>query len=157
MNHLIWPVSLVGILSTAVVFGTDMFFLTVGRPALRLASQSAGMEVMGFIHAFGDARMPIWGVLAIATNLSLGLLTRSGPRGLYLLSLSVLVLFVITYNRLSKPINRLQTEAAKTGRTLENARELQASWDRSLMIRVPLLSVSVLAQIIALSGYSAGT
>ena len=32
MNHLIWPVSLVGILSTAVVYGTDMFFLTVGRP-----------------------------------------------------------------------------------------------------------------------------
>ena len=28
MNHLIWPVSMVGILSTAVVFGTDMFFLT---------------------------------------------------------------------------------------------------------------------------------
>jgi len=151
MNHLVWLVSLVGIFRTAVVFGTDMFFLTVGRPALKLASQSAGTEVMGFIHAFGDARMPIWGVLAIVTNLSLGLLTRGGHRGLYLLSFSVLVLFVITYNRLSKPINRLQTEAAKTGRTLENARELQASWDRSLMIRVPLLSVSMLAQAIALS------
>ena len=60
MNHLIWPVSLVGIASTAVVCGTDMFFLTVGRPALRLASPSAGTEVMGFVHIFGDARMPIW-------------------------------------------------------------------------------------------------
>jgi len=59
-------------------------------------------------------------------------------------------------DRLSKPINRLQTEAAKTGRTLENARELQASWDRSVMIRIPLLSVSMLAQTIALSGYLAG-
>jgi hypothetical protein len=38
MNYLIWLASLVGILNTAVVFGTDMFFLTVGRPALRLAS-----------------------------------------------------------------------------------------------------------------------
>src|ERR1700730_10621877 len=35
MNHWMWPVSLVGILSTAVVCGTDMFFLTIGRPALR--------------------------------------------------------------------------------------------------------------------------
>jgi hypothetical protein len=35
MNYLIWTVSLIGILSTAVVCGTDMFFLTVGRPALR--------------------------------------------------------------------------------------------------------------------------
>ena len=60
MNHWMLPVSLVGILSTAVVLGTDMFFLTVGRPALRLASSSAGTEVMGFIHMIADARMPIW-------------------------------------------------------------------------------------------------
>jgi len=59
MNHLTSLVSLVGILSTAVVCGTDMFFLTVGRPALKLASPSAGTEVMGFFHIFGDARMPI--------------------------------------------------------------------------------------------------
>ena len=53
MNHWMWPVTLVGILSSAVVCGTDMFFLTVGRPALRLASSSAGTEVMGFLHMFG--------------------------------------------------------------------------------------------------------
>jgi hypothetical protein len=39
MNHLIWPVSLVGILCTAVVFGTDMFFLTVGRPAAKAGNK----------------------------------------------------------------------------------------------------------------------
>ena len=54
MNHWMWPVSLVGILSTAVVCGTDMFFLTIDRPALRLASPSAGTEVMGFFHMFAD-------------------------------------------------------------------------------------------------------
>ena len=155
MNHLIWPVSLVGILSTAVVFGTDMFFLTVGRPALRLASQSAATEVMGFVHLFGDARMPIWGVLAILSNLLLALFSRSGHRGFYWLSLSVLILFVVIYDRLSKPINRLQTEAAKTGGRLDSARALQASWDRSLMMRVPLLAVSMLAQCVALLATSA--
>jgi hypothetical protein len=154
MNHLIWPVSLIGILSTAVVFGTDMFFLTVGRPALRLASPSAATEVMGFVHVFGDARMPIWGVLAILSNLLLALLSRGGHRGLYFLSISVLILFVVIYDRLSKPINRLQTEAAKTGRTLENARALQASWDRSVMIRIPLLVASLLAQCLAMLGTS---
>jgi hypothetical protein len=49
-----------GILSTAVVFGTDMFFLTIGRAALRQASPAAATEVMGFFHLFADARMPIW-------------------------------------------------------------------------------------------------
>jgi len=66
------------------------------------------------------------------------------------LSVSVLILFVVLYTRLSKPINRLQTEAAKTGGRLDNARELQASWDRSVMIRTPLLVVSLIAQCLAL-------
>jgi len=127
-----------------------MFFLTVGHPALRLASPSAGTEVMGFIHSFGDARMPIWGVLAILSNLLLALFNRSGHRGFYFASLTMLILFVVLYNLLSKPINRLQTEAARTGQMLDNARELQASWDRSVMIRTPLLVVSLLAQCLAL-------
>jgi hypothetical protein len=143
-------VSLVGILCTAVVLGTDMFFLTCGRPALRLASPSAGTEVMGFFHVFGDARMPIWGVAAILSNILLAVLSRSGQRWFYLASLSMLILFVIGYARLSKPINRIQIEAAKTGRSLDNSRELQASWDRSLIIRVPLLVVSLLAQCLVL-------
>src|SRR5215469_7356358 len=136
MNHWMWPVSLVGILSTAVVCGTDMFFLTVGRPALRLASSSAGTEVMGFLHMFGDARMPIWGVAAIICNFLLAVLSRGEQRWFYLAALSTLILFVIGYLRLSKPINHIQTEAAKKGASLNNGRELQASWDRSLTIRV---------------------
>ncbi|HMF89583.1 MAG TPA: DUF1772 domain-containing protein [Candidatus Angelobacter sp.] len=152
MNHWMWPVSLVGILSTAVVCGTDMFFLTIGRPALRLASPSAGAEVMGFLHMFADARMPIWGVSAILSNFLLVVLSRNGQRWFYLASLLMLILFVVVYARLSKPINRLQTEAARTGERLNNARELQASWDRSVMIRVPLLVMSLLAQCLVLLG-----
>ena len=48
MNHWMWLVSLIGILCTAVLCGTDIFFLTVGRPALKFASSSAGTEVNGF-------------------------------------------------------------------------------------------------------------
>jgi Domain of unknown function (DUF1772) len=129
--------------------GTDMFFLTIGRAALRMASPSAGTEVMGFFHLFADARMPIWGVSAILSNFLLFVL-RSGQRWFYLASLPMLILFVILYNLLSKPINRIQTEAAKTGERLNNGRELQASWDRVLLIRVPLLVVSLLAQCLAL-------
>ena len=150
MNHWMWPVSLVGILSTAVVLGTDIFFLTVGRSALRLASTSAVTEVMGFFHMFADARMPIWGVSAILSNLLLAVLSKGEQRWFYIASLFVLILFVILYNLLSKPMNRIQTEAAKTGKRLDNGRELQASWDRVLLIRVPLLVVSLLAQCLVL-------
>jgi Domain of unknown function (DUF1772) len=155
MKYLVWPASLIGLMSTAVVFGTDMYFLTVGRPALRLASPSPATEVMGFLHLFGDKRMPIWGVLAIVSNLLLALLGTSQQRAFYLLSLSMLILFVVIYNRFSKPINRFQTEAAKTGGKLDNARGLQASWDRSLMVRVPVLGICMLAQFVALTATSA--
>jgi hypothetical protein len=156
MYHLIRPAAaLAGLISTAVIFGTDMFFLTVGRAALRSAPESAVTEVMGFIHLFGDRRMPIWGILAIFSNLLLVLFSAARDRTFYLLSLSMLILFVAIYNRFSKPINRLQTEAAKTGRRLDNARGLQASWDRSLVMRVPLLAISMFAQFIALLATSA--
>src|SRR5215467_9302614 len=107
-------------------------------------------EVMGFLHMFADARMPIWGVSAILSNLLLVALSRSGQRWFYFASLLMLIMFVVIYARLSKPINRLQTEAARTGESLNNGRELQASWDRSVMIRVPLLVVSLLAQCLSL-------
>ena len=150
MNHWTWAVSLVGILSTAMVCGTDMFFLTIGRHALRLASSSAGTEVMGFLHMFADTRMPICGVSAILSNFLLVVFSTNEQRWFYFASLLMLILFVIVYDRLSNPINRLQTEAAKTGKSLNNGRELQASWDRSVMIRVPLLVVSLFAQCLAL-------
>jgi len=87
MNHWIWAVSLVGILSTAVVLGTDMFFLTIGRPALKMATISAATEVMGFLHLFADARMPMWGVAAILSDLLLVVFSRTGQRWFYAVSL----------------------------------------------------------------------
>ena len=150
MNHWIWVASLAGILSTAVVWGTDIFFLTVGRSALRLATISAATEVVGFLHMFADARMPIWGASAILSNVFLVLFSRTGQRWFYGVSLFMLLAFLIVYNRWSKPINLVQTEAARNGRQLENGRELQAAWDRSLVIRVPLLMLSMLAQCLVL-------
>lgn len=150
MNYWIWILSVAGILSTGVLWGTDIFFLTIGRSALKRASVSAVTEVMGFLHMFADARMPIWGVLAILSNALLAFFGRDEARWYYLTSLLVLIVFVIAYNVVSKPINRLQTDAARNGRSLDNGRALQDAWDRSLLIRVPLLMVSMLTQCLVL-------
>ena len=101
------------------------------------------------LHVGDERRTVSAGASAILSNLLLVVLSRSG-RWFYLASLLMLILFVILYNLLSKPINRIQTEAAKTGANLGNGRELQASWDSVLWIRVPLLVVSLLAQSLAL-------
>jgi len=105
---------------------------------------------MGFFHMFGDARMPVWGVSAILCNLVLAVLGNDEQRWFYVASLFMLILFVIGYARLSKPINQIQIRAAKNRESLDNGRELQASWDRSLLIRVPLLVGSLLAQCLVL-------
>jgi hypothetical protein len=47
MDDWVWEVSLVGILRRAVVWGTDMFCLTTGRPNLSEGKISATNEVMG--------------------------------------------------------------------------------------------------------------
>jgi len=151
MSYSMSLLSLAGILSTAVVFGTDVFFLTVGRPALRLASSPAGTEVMGFMHLYGDSRMPIWGVSAIVSNAVLAWLSSGAQRWFYLASLLMLILFVLSYLRFSKPINQVQTEAARNGISVENGRELQTAWDRSLLLRVPLLSGALISQCLILS------
>jgi glucan phosphoethanolaminetransferase (alkaline phosphatase superfamily) len=151
MTHwMIWLAVPLGILSTAVVFGTDMFFLTIGRAALRQASETSVTEVMGFFHLFADARMPIWGILAILSNILLAAMSGHGLRRFYVTSVLMLILFVVFYARFAKPINRIQTEAAQNDRNLANSRELQASWDRLLLVRVPLLLVSLLAQSLVL-------
>ena len=113
MNHWMWAVSLVGILSTAVVWGTDIFFLTIGRPALRLATSSAATEVMGFLHMFADARMPIWGVSAILSNILVVVFCRTWQHWLYAVSLLMLLLFVIVYNCLSKPNQSASNRSGK--------------------------------------------
>jgi len=140
-----------GILSTAVVFGTDMFFFTIGRAALKRASEASGTEVMGFFHFYADVRMPVWGVLAIVSNLVLTLMSGGQDRWLYLASVLSLILFVSFYTRFSKPINRIQIEAAQRGKSLANGRELQDSWNRLLLVRVPLLAVSLVAQCLVLN------
>lgn len=150
MSDWMGAAALAGMLSTAVVCGTDMFFLTCARPALRLASSAAGTEVMGYFHKFGDARMPIWGIAGIVSNLLLAVFSRGERRWLSVAALAMLILFVVVYARWSKPINAMQTEAAMTGKSLSQGRALQDSWDRSLRVRVPLLAGSLLAQCLVL-------
>jgi hypothetical protein len=109
--------------------------------------RNRGHGISPLVRRRADADL---GRLGDLVQLLVVVLCRGGQRWFYLASLLMLILFVILYNLLSKPINRLQTEAARTGESLNNGRELQASWDRSVMIRVPLLVVSLLAQCLVL-------
>ena len=58
MTELARVAALIGVLGTAVVFGTDVFCAMVQRPALALIDDRALVAVMGNVHRYGDRRMP---------------------------------------------------------------------------------------------------
>ena len=59
------------ILAVGVVYGTDMFFAVVARPALGHVSEASLTEVMGRLHEYADRRMPVFGVLGMVCTLGL--------------------------------------------------------------------------------------
>src|SRR4051812_40142922 len=61
-------VALIALLSTAVVYGTDVFCAIVLRPALASVDGRALVAVMGSVHRYGDRRMPVPGVLGVVAT-----------------------------------------------------------------------------------------
>lgn len=53
--------ALIAIMGVAVVYGTDAFCALVLRPALARVDDRVLGEVTGFVHRYGDRRMPVPG------------------------------------------------------------------------------------------------
>lgn len=147
--------ALIAVLTTAVVYGTDVFCAIVLRPALASVDDRALVAVMGRVHRYGDRRMPVPGVLGvIATTASVVLAAATGhwaqaaAAGVALVSLLV---WLVLYLKVSAPINRQLTAAAEAGQALPNGRVLQANWDRVIGPRAVLQGVAVAALCAALA------
>jgi hypothetical protein len=141
--------ALIGVLGTAVVYGTDVFCAMVLRPALAKVDDAALVAVMGNVHRYGDRRMPVPGVLGVVASAAAAVLavvdsqwSRVAASGVALL---LLVVWLVVYAKVSAPINRQLTAAADEGRTLPNGRALQAKWDRVIVARATLQGVAVAA------------
>ena len=146
--------ALIGVLGTAVVFGTDVFCAMVQRPALARVDDRALVAVMGYVHRYGDRRMPIPGVLGlVATAASAAFAALAGswaPAIMATAALALLLVWLTLYIRVSAPINRQLTAAAQASQIPTNARALQANWDRVINVRAALQGVAVCALCIAL-------
>jgi Domain of unknown function (DUF1772) len=146
--------ALIGVLGTAVVFGTDAFCAMVQRPALARVDDGALVAVMGYVHRYGDRRMPIPGVIgmaAAAASVALAAVAgRWAVASIAATALALLVIWLIVYLRVSAPINRQLTAAAQTRDIPANARVLQANWDRVINARAGLQGLAVCALCLAL-------
>ena len=141
--------ALIAVLSTGVVYGTDVFCAVVQRPALARVDDTTLAAIMGNVHRFGDQRVPIPGILSIlaaATACVLAAiasqLVASATAGA---ALALLVGSVLLYLRISAPINRLLTAAADNHETPANARDLQHHWDRIIVPRAVVQGLAVAA------------
>jgi dihydrodipicolinate synthase/N-acetylneuraminate lyase len=139
----------VALLSAGVVYGTDVFFAVVGRPALKRTSDAGLTEVMGRLHEVGDIRMPMFGATALVSTLALVFTTGIGSSSslLALLALAGLGTQLVSYLGVARAVNMAQTAAAQQGITPPNARELQRRWESVITLRAvgTLVGVASLA------------
>lgn len=155
LDLIIRAATLIAVLGTAVVYGTDTFCAIVLRPALAVVDDRALVAVMGSVHRYGDRRMPVPGVLgAVATATSVVLAAVAGHWAQAIAAGAALVLllvWLVLYTQVSAPINRQLTAAADAGKTLPNGRVLQARWDRIIGARAMLQGLAVAALCVVLA------
>lgn len=154
MTELARVAALIGVLGTAVVFGTDVFCAMVQRPALALIDDRALVAVMGNVHRYGDRRMPLPGMLGMIAAAASAAIAAAADRSttaiLAATAVALLLVWLVLYLRVSAPINRQLTAAAQARDVPTNARALQANWDRVINARATLQGLAVCALCVAL-------
>jgi hypothetical protein len=139
----------VAVMTTGVVYGTDVFCALVQRPALARVDDAALTAVMGNVHRFGDRRLPLPGILGVVGSAAACVLAALAGRAVASATagaaLALLVGWVLLYLRISAPINRALTAAADNHETPANARDLQHDWDHIIAPRAVLQGLAVAA------------
>lgn len=147
--------ALIAVMGSAVVYGTDVFCAMVLRPALARVDDRALGAVTGYVHRYGDRRMPVPGAIGVAAAAVSAALAALGanwaqavPAGVAVL---LLLVWLLLYVRVSAPINRQLTAAAASGQVLPDVRLLQANWDRIITARAVLQGLALAALCLALT------
>jgi hypothetical protein len=147
-------VALVAVLSTGVVYGTDVFCAMVQRPALARVDDRVLLAVMGSIHRYGDRRMPVPGVLGLLAAATSAVVAATAGRWTQAvaagIAVGLLMVWLLIYLRVSAPINHQLTAAIDQSDPAINARELQHNWDRVITLRAVLQGLAVTALCTAL-------
>lgn len=135
-------------LATAVIFGTDTLGALVMRPTFAAVDDATMTRVVGLSHRFGNARMPLPGILSVvagaAAALTAFLIGRPAAGAAAGSALLLLLVWLVLFNRISLPINMVFIEAAEAGRVPAGARQLQQRWDSIINLRAVLQGTALL-------------
>ncbi len=148
MTALLDVLATVAALATAVIFGTDTLAALVMRPPYAALDDATMTRVVGLSHRYGNARMPLPGILSVVAGAATALTafltdrpTAGVPAGIALL---LLLVWLVLFNRVSLPINKAFIEAAEAGRVPPGARQLQERWDSIINLRAALQGTALL-------------
>ncbi len=146
--------AVIAVLSTGVIYGTDVFCALVQRPALIRVDDAALTAVMGNVHRFGDKRLPAPGILGILGAAVASVVAALGGRPVAAAAagaaVAILLVWLTLYLRVSAPINRALTAASDNHQTPANARALQRNWDRVIVPRAILQGLATAALCVSL-------
>ena len=155
MRMLIEILAGLAILANAVIYGTDVFGATVLRPAIAAVDDRTLTQLLGHIHRIADRRFPAIGASGlIAAMATVALAAANGhwvSAAAGALATGALVIFLVIYNRVSKPVNTTLTGAALADRVPGDVRKLQADWDSVIYARVALQTFALAALCVALA------
>ena len=134
----------IAILTTGVVYGTDVFHAIVVKKAASLSSDSAIADLIGHTHLIADKRMPLIGATSLVSSLLITVLNYNSALVMYSgVALIALISHLIIYLRVAKPINVQMSAAAMAQKTLAEIRSLQLRWDSVISYRALLLTIAM--------------
>lgn len=155
MTVLLDVLAIVAALATAVIFGTDTLGALVMRPTYAAVDDATMSRVVGLSHRYGNARMPVPGILSVvagaAATLTAFLTGHPAATVAAGIALLLLLVWLVLFNRISLPINKVFIEAAEAGRVPAGARELQERWDSIIVLRATLQGIALLGFCLALA------
>ena len=144
--------AIAAILGCAVVYGCDVFAAVVLRPAAAKAGEAAVADLVGWIHEYGDARLPAPFVVAVASSALTAVLTTSTlARTCALIALLALLVWLGLFVRVSAPVNERLRAAARTGTVPADVRTLQRRWDSVTWARAGLQTIAMSALLVAVA------
>src|SRR6202034_765044 len=142
MNILSQILAAVALLASAVIYGTDVFCAIVQRPALAQVSDAGLTSVMGRVHESDARRMPLPGVVGVIAAalaaITAGIAGHAVAATAAAVAVAAQVVWLVIYLRISAPVNRALTAAARAGEVPADARSLQRRWDSVITARAIL-------------------
>src|SRR5882757_4830011 len=141
-------------LCTAVIFGADVLGAVVMRPAYAEVDDRTLVQITGRGHRYGNERMPLPGITSViaagATTVLAFVFGHTTAGVAAAIGLGALLVWLVLFNRIALPINKVLIAASQADDVPANARALQDRWESIINLRAVLQGIALVSFCIAI-------